>query len=196
MSLYLIYRLISWAVNGVVFDLERFYRARLTLKRSRVLEISTGFSYNTFNLVRFVEDLEGFLVSVDIDEKAVAWASKVLRRYIMRGSLDLMICDARRMPFRDNSFEYLISHTTLHHIDDIERVLEEFLRIIRSGGRIVVVDLVPSILYTMIPGHDRRTLSTKMSRIMRFLEEKAEILERGLERGFYYIISTTRLRDS
>jgi SAM-dependent methyltransferase len=44
--------------------------------------------------------------------------------------------DMRRLPFADNSFDYVYSHGVLHHSDESVRVVREMFRVLRPGGRI------------------------------------------------------------
>jgi ubiquinone/menaquinone biosynthesis C-methylase UbiE len=44
--------------------------------------------------------------------------------------------DMRRLPFADNSFDYVYSHGVLHHSDQSARAVREMFRVLRPGGRI------------------------------------------------------------
>ena len=39
-------------------------------------------------------------------------------------------------------FDYVVSHTTLHHFADVSRPLSEIRRVINPGGKIVLVDII------------------------------------------------------
>jgi SAM-dependent methyltransferase len=43
--------------------------------------------------------------------------------------------DMRKLPFADNTFDYVYSHGVLHHSDEPEKVVREMLRVLRPGGR-------------------------------------------------------------
>ncbi len=46
------------------------------------------------------------------------------------------------LPFPDDSFDLVFTHMALHHVDDVEGMLKEFMRTLRPGGYAVACDLV------------------------------------------------------
>ena len=44
------------------------------------------------------------------------------------------VTDARRLPFGDSSFDYVICSEVLEHIIEFEEVIEEINRILKPGG--------------------------------------------------------------
>jgi len=46
----------------------------------------------------------------------------------------LLIADGSALPFRDESFDALVTHAVLEHVDDITNVVKEMSRVLRSGG--------------------------------------------------------------
>lgn len=57
--------------------------------------------------------------------------------------LHLRLADARRLPFRDGSFDGVVSNMGLHHLAEPWWGLAEMARVARPGGRVVVSDLRP-----------------------------------------------------
>jgi ubiquinone/menaquinone biosynthesis C-methylase UbiE len=51
---------------------------------------------------------------------------------------------AYALPFPDGAVDVVVSRLALHHLEDPEAALEEMARVLRPGGRLVVVDLVGS----------------------------------------------------
>lgn len=49
--------------------------------------------------------------------------------------------DGARLPFADGSFDLVTSAHAMHHIPEPVPVLEEMRRLVRGGGRLLVVDL-------------------------------------------------------
>ena len=47
--------------------------------------------------------------------------------------------DVQRLPFGDAIFDVVAMHAVLEHVPDPERALQECLRVLRKGGRLVVV---------------------------------------------------------
>lgn len=48
--------------------------------------------------------------------------------------------DAQNLPFEDNSFDYIVSRNVMWVMEQPERAYSEWLRVLRPGGRMTVVD--------------------------------------------------------
>ncbi len=51
---------------------------------------------------------------------------------------------AEELPFRDGTFDAVVTRLTLHHFSDPQQVMGEMVRVTRPGGKIVVADVVSS----------------------------------------------------
>ena len=58
---------------------------------------------------------------------------------ISRSSIDT-VCDAQALPFSDGSFANVISVDTLHHIERPVMFIKESLRVLRPGGKFVLLE--------------------------------------------------------
>jgi SAM-dependent methyltransferase len=59
-------------------------------------------------------------------------------------NVSLELGDVRALPFADASFSIVVSRFAFHHFPEPAAVLAEMRRVCRSGGRIVVCDLIAS----------------------------------------------------
>lgn len=50
----------------------------------------------------------------------------------------LMEADIRRLPFRDNSFDFIYTVGTIEHIDEYHLALQEARRVLKEGGRAII----------------------------------------------------------
>ena len=57
-----------------------------------------------------------------------------------RGSLDFSSADALRLPFPDASFDAVVSGFLMRNVIDLQKALQEQQRVLKRGGRIVVLD--------------------------------------------------------
>lgn len=60
--------------------------------------------------------------------------------------LDAQLADAASLPFEDGSFDVVTCSHTLYHVEDIDAVLAEFVRVLRPGGRLVGIYNAPEHL--------------------------------------------------
>jgi demethylmenaquinone methyltransferase / 2-methoxy-6-polyprenyl-1,4-benzoquinol methylase len=57
-----------------------------------------------------------------------------------RGPLDFSSADALRLPFTDSSFDAVVSGFLMRNVIDLQKALQEQYRVLKKGGRIVVLD--------------------------------------------------------
>lgn len=60
--------------------------------------------------------------------------------------VDWRLGAAERMPFGDATFDAVIATDAFHHFRDQDAAVREFARVVRPGGRVLVLDLDPSTL--------------------------------------------------
>jgi SAM-dependent methyltransferase len=94
----------------------------------RVLEVGVGLGTDFVRFVRAGADAVG----VDLTEAAV---EAVQRRLELEGlGADVLVADAERLPFPEESFDLVYSYGVLHHTPDTERAVAEVRRVLRPGG--------------------------------------------------------------
>ena len=57
--------------------------------------------------------------------------------------IEYMSYDGTRIPVTDHSFDGVLLSYVLHHVQDIDQVLSEVRRVVRSGGLVVVYEDIP-----------------------------------------------------
>lgn len=57
-----------------------------------------------------------------------------------RGPLDFSSADALHLPFGDTSFDVVVSGFLMRNVVDLQQTLKEQYRVLRNGGRIVILD--------------------------------------------------------
>ena len=63
-------------------------------------------------------------------------------RYVQEGAnLSAVLGEAETMPFDDHSFDALVITDAFHHLRDQELAAAEFARVVKPGGRVLVLDL-------------------------------------------------------
>ncbi len=114
---------------------ERFFKTLEMLKltgKERVLEVGASFGWGSWRFAQKGCDV----VALDVTD------------YLMTGDLYMeadgsffnrMTGDMNRLPFRDESFDIIFSHSVIHHCKDIGVLFSEFRRVLRPNGRVVAL---------------------------------------------------------
>ncbi len=94
----------------------------------KVLEVGCGNGYylSLLNRVGLKLDLTG----VDIDQMALTDAVK----FIGDSSVKVILADAAKLPFKNNSFDKVVMSEVIEHVDKEREVLNEILRVLKKGG--------------------------------------------------------------
>jgi ubiquinone/menaquinone biosynthesis C-methylase UbiE len=99
----------------------------------KVLDVGSG---NGYVLAKYA--LEGADVyGIDITQAGVELCRKRFNLLNLNG--DFRVADAQEIPFEDNSFDCVCSMGVLHHVPDTQRALDEIFRVLKPGGRLIVM---------------------------------------------------------
>ena len=74
---------------------------------------------------------------IDLTDAAVELAKRRFELFDLPGTF--RVADAERLDFPDNSFDLVYSHGVLHHTPDTAAAVREIHRVLRPGGRAVVM---------------------------------------------------------
>ena len=99
----------------------------------RVLEIGCGMGTDGAQFAKAGADYTG----IDLTDAAVELARKRFQVSGLKG--EFRVADAERLDFPDASFDLVYSHGVLHHTPDIEAAVREIYRVLKPGGRAMVM---------------------------------------------------------
>lgn len=132
-----------------------------------VLDIGTG----PANIpIQFARKLSGTrIIAVDLSPNMLKKARSNLKKAGVDNRIILICADAKRLPFKDESFQLVICHSTIHHLSDPMPAVREIIRVINRGSPYIIRDLrrPPSLileLYVQIFGLPYNRLMKKMYR--------------------------------
>lgn len=81
------------------------------------------------------------VIAVDSSEKMVEYGSEVARRHGV-ANLEYQLGDLEELPLPDGDVDLALFHQSLHHALHPDRAVREAHRILKPGGRVVVMDLL------------------------------------------------------
>jgi len=118
-----------------VGNAERFYKSIEMLNltgKERVLEVGASFCWGSWRFAQkgcevVSTDVTNYLETADIFfEKDGSY-------------MDRVMTDMSQLPFEDNSFDVIYSHSVIHHCKVLKPLFSEFQRVLKPGGRIVAL---------------------------------------------------------
>jgi ArsR family transcriptional regulator len=101
-----------------------------------VADIGCGEGYLTLEAARWARTVTGIDRSDDVLERAKALGA---RRDVT--NVEWKKGDLARLPLRDASVDVALLSQALHHAGDPERAISEAVRILRRGGRLLILEL-------------------------------------------------------
>lgn len=99
----------------------------------KVLEIGCGLGTDGAQFAEAGADYTG----VDLTDAAIELARKRFELFDVKGKFQT--ADAENLDFADNSFDLVYSHGVLHHTPDTQKAINEVHRVLRPGGRAMVM---------------------------------------------------------
>lgn len=146
--------------------------AKLELSGKSILDFGCGFGY--FSMAS--EEPGTAITGIDPDQDQVKIAQQILKNRKGRS----FICAAgEALPFKDNSFDRILSFSVLEHVCDLDRVLQEAHRVLKPNGLFYIG--VPNYL-TFREGHYKIFYLPMMNRLLakwylRLLGKNPDFLE-------------------
>lgn len=99
----------------------------------KVLEIGCGLGTDGAQFAKAGADYTG----VDLTNAAIELARKRFELFGLTGKFQ--VADAENLDFPDESFDVVYSHGVLHHTPDIDAAVQEIHRVLKPGGRAIVM---------------------------------------------------------
>ena len=99
----------------------------------RVLDIGCGNGYVLYHYARHGAEVTG----VDLTRTAVELSRKRFALGGMNG--EFLEIDGNKLPFPDDYFDIVCSMGVLHHISNPRPMVDEIFRVLRPGGRLIVM---------------------------------------------------------
>jgi len=111
---------------------------KLGISQGRALDVGCGSGLLSIELSRAAPKLSIF--ALDLSEAMLELAERNAKEAGAR-NITFVRGDAKALPFKDESFDVVLSQHTLHHIPEPEGMLLEMKRMAKVGGYVLVRDL-------------------------------------------------------
>lgn len=137
----------------------------------RILEVGCGTGYLSRYLSRGRRNLS--ITGIDFDEHFICRAQELAQKEEST-SISFLQANAKEIPFADNSFDRIVSHTFLTSTKEPERSLAEMHRVVKPGGTISSITPMSVKMPVLEPGiypadcrfiADYRALSEKVCKM-------------------------------
>ncbi|NWG02411.1 MAG: methyltransferase domain-containing protein [Syntrophaceae bacterium] len=106
----------------------------------KVLEVALGTGLNFVEILK--RNPKGWVDGIDVSQRMVEKARKRISK-TGQNNYTLHLCDCRHLPFEDETFDVLMNQYLLDilPVEDFIPILLEFKRVLKEGGRMVLVNM-------------------------------------------------------
>jgi len=106
----------------------------------RILDVACGTGDSTISIARAAA--EGTKVTgADISEGMMALVMEKAGKAGVKDRIDLQVADGEALPYGDGTFDRVTCAFGIRNFEHKEKGLEEFRRVLRPGGRAVILEL-------------------------------------------------------
>lgn len=145
----------------------------------KILELGTGKGYFAMALAQ-----KGYqFTTVDISEEEQQSAKMNLQYLGLFNKVNFVIADASQLHFPNASYDISFGINIVHHLEQPLKVIDEFIRVVRPGGKIVISDFskagfdVVQKIHESLGGHHSSGLCT-LNEIVEYVQVKGLQVER------------------
>ncbi len=110
-----------------------------------ILDVATGTAVIPLKLIQEKKN-GGQIVGLDITEAMLRRGNNKIKGNNSAKSIRLTCGDAMKMPFNQHSFDMVLCGLAVHHMD-VDLLLSEMERVLKTGGRISIADVGGSTLW-------------------------------------------------
>jgi ubiquinone/menaquinone biosynthesis C-methylase UbiE len=102
----------------------------LVTDQMEIVDVACGEGYGTSLLSGKCKKITG----IDISESTIRHA----RQKYTKNNIEFICASALNIPLQDNSVDMVVSFETIEHLEEHEKLISEFKRILKTGGLLVI----------------------------------------------------------
>jgi ArsR family transcriptional regulator len=141
-----------------------------------MLDLGTG----TGRLLELLSPLYTRAVGIDSSTDMLSVARANLDRAGI-AKAQVRLGDIYNLPLPRDSFNLVTIHQVLHYLDDPERAIAEAARVLRPGGRLLIVDFAPHELEFLRERHAHRRLGFGHEPMRQWIEAPGLALDKAID---------------
>ena len=107
-----------------------------TIDGGEVLDVATHEGHFVQILMKNLKSYTE-IVGIDISEKAI----EIARRTLKQDDVRFLVMNAEALDFENESFDTVNISASLHHVPNIQQVLDEMIRVLKPGGHFIIVEM-------------------------------------------------------
>jgi ubiquinone/menaquinone biosynthesis C-methylase UbiE len=116
--------------------LNTFEELLFNLDGGRVLDVATGKGGYITILQRYLRSYAS-IIGVDASERVI----QIARRAYQKPEIHFVQMNAEQLGFGTGVFDTVNISASLHHLENVSRVLAEMKRVLRSGGKFILTEM-------------------------------------------------------
>ena len=120
-------------------DLVEMVKAAQLTGHEHVLDAGCGTGHTALNFAPHVTQV----VAYDLAESMLAQGAKLAAERNLT-NIEFRLGDVETLPFADATFDLITTRYSAHHWPNPQRALQEFHRVLRPSGRLLISDIVSS----------------------------------------------------
>ncbi|MCJ7446229.1 MAG: methyltransferase domain-containing protein [Bacteroidales bacterium] len=103
-------------------------------KGSLVADIGAGSGFISEGLI----DKQVRIVAVDQSQKMLEVMKQKFKDY---ANFECRLGESENLPFQENELDFVFANMYLHHVDNPQKSINELIRILKAGGKLIITDL-------------------------------------------------------
>lgn len=106
-------------------------------RKKRVLDVGCGWGRTIVGLKKFIPEMQ--IIGVDVIPELLNLAVQVIVEETNRDDVKFVVGGAQNLGFSDNSFDVVISTRVLQYVSNVQKAVKEMARVLKRGGRLVIL---------------------------------------------------------